>query len=97
MVYILQVFAEGRDQEIIRSDEKMTASAIEAQEHSYLSLEVEKQFLEPGKNLKVTLRDITPQGAPKPTFFYFMVRTASASFSFLLVGLYQVNNDLLYF
>ncbi|KAK9962381.1 hypothetical protein ABG768_007751 [Culter alburnus] len=69
----ITVFAEGRDQEIIRSDEKMTASAIEAQEHSYLSLEVEKQFLQPGKDLKVTLRDITPQGAAKPTFFYFMV------------------------
>lgn len=77
MVHILQVFAEGRDREIIRSDNKMTASAIKAEEHSYLSLEVEQQFLQAGEDLKVTLRDITPQGAGKPTFFYFMVREIS--------------------
>ncbi|XP_067306533.1 complement C4 [Pseudorasbora parva] len=69
----ITVSAEGRDQEVIRSDKKMTASAIKAEENSYLSLEVEQQFLKPGENLKATLRDITPQGAGKPTFFYFMV------------------------
>lgn len=68
----ITVFAEGRDQEVIRSDKKMTASAIKAEEHSYLSLEVEQQFLQPGEDLKATLRDITPQGSGKPTFFYFM-------------------------
>lgn len=71
----MQVFAEGRDQVVIRSDNKMTASAITAKEHSYLSLEVEKQFLQAGEDLKARLRDITPEGAAKPTFFYFMVCT----------------------
>lgn len=66
------VFAEGRDQEVIRSDKKMTVIATSPEEHSYLSLEVEHQFLQPGEALKVTLRDITPQGAAKPTFIYFM-------------------------
>ncbi len=70
----LQVFAEGRDQEVIRSDKKMTVIATKPEEHSYLSLEVEHQFLQLGEALKVTLRDITPQGAAKPTFIYFMVR-----------------------
>ncbi|XP_056127943.1 complement C4 [Rhinichthys klamathensis goyatoka] len=69
----ITVFAEGRDQEAIRSDKKMTASAIKDEEHSYLSLEVEQHFLQPGEDLKATLRDITPQGSEKPTFFYFMV------------------------
>ncbi|XP_052472271.1 complement C4 [Carassius gibelio] len=67
------VFAEGRDQEVIRSDKKMTASATKAEENSYLSLEVEHQVLKPGEALKATLRDITPQSAAKPTFIYFMV------------------------
>ncbi|KTF74286.1 hypothetical protein cypCar_00043860, partial [Cyprinus carpio] len=67
------VFAEGRDQEVIRSDKKMTAHAIKAEGHSYLSLEVEHQVLQPGEALKATLRDITPQSAAKPTFIYFMV------------------------
>ncbi|RXN18763.1 complement C4-like protein [Labeo rohita] len=67
------VFAEGKDQEVIRSDKKMTASATKAEEDSYLSLEVEHQVLKPGEALKATLRDITPQGAAKPTFIYFMV------------------------
>lgn len=53
----------------------MIASAIIAKEHSYLSLEVEKQFLKAGEDLKARLRDITPEGAAKPTFFYFMVCT----------------------
>lgn len=70
----LQVFAEGRDQEVIRSDKKMTVIATKPEEHSYLSLEVEHQYLQPGEALKVTLRDITSQGAAKPTFIYFMVR-----------------------
>ncbi|KAK7171995.1 hypothetical protein R3I93_004325 [Phoxinus phoxinus] len=69
----ITVFAEGRDQEVIQSDTKMTASAIKAEEYSYLSLEVEQQFLQPGEDLKATLRDITPQGSGKPTFFYFMI------------------------
>ncbi|XP_016428773.1 LOW QUALITY PROTEIN: complement C4-like [Sinocyclocheilus rhinocerous] len=67
------VFAEGRDQEVIHSDKRMTASATKAEEHSYLSLEVEQQVLQPGEALKATLRDITPQSAAKPTFIYFMV------------------------
>ncbi|XP_005157429.1 complement C4-B isoform X1 [Danio rerio] len=69
----ITVFAEGGDQVVIRSDNKMTASAITAEEQSYLSLEVEKQFLQAGEDLKARLRDITPEGAAKPTFFYFMV------------------------
>uniref|UniRef100_A0A672Q448 Complement C4-like n=1 Tax=Sinocyclocheilus grahami TaxID=75366 RepID=A0A672Q448_SINGR len=69
----ITVFAEGRDQEVIRSDKKMTASATKAEEHSYLSLEVEHQVLQPGEALKATLRDITPQSAAKPTLIYFMV------------------------
>ncbi|KAL1260978.1 hypothetical protein QQF64_008805 [Cirrhinus molitorella] len=67
------VFAEGANQQVIRSDSKMTASATKAEEHSYLSLEVQHQVLKPGEALKATLRDITPQGAAKPTFIYFMV------------------------
>ncbi|XP_073674564.1 complement C4-B [Garra rufa] len=67
------VFAEGKDQEVIRSDNKMTASATKAEEHRYLSLEVTHQVLQPGEALKATLRDITPEGAEKPTFIYFMV------------------------
>jgi len=79
MVLILQVFAEGRNQEVIRSDKKMTASAIKAEEQSYLSLEVEQHFLQPGEDLKAKLREITPQGSGKPTFFYFMVRLRTIS------------------
>lgn len=90
----LQVFAEGKDQEVIHSDKKMTASATKSEEHSYLSLEVEHQFLQPGEALKVTLRDITPQGAAKPTFIYFMVRTISSDIDVVVVvvvfiGFYQ--------
>lgn len=68
-----QVFAEGSEQEVILSDAKMTIKAVDDVEGRYLSLEVEHQILQPGQDLKATLRDITPPNAARPTFYYLLV------------------------
>lgn len=70
---LIAVFAEGSDQDVIRSDAKMTVNAVMADKGRYLSLEVEHQILQPGQDLKVTLRDITPQNEARPTFIYLMI------------------------
>ncbi|XP_051534412.1 complement C4 [Myxocyprinus asiaticus] len=69
----ITVFAEGSDQMVIRSDAKMTVQAVKDEGGQYLSLEVEHQILQPGQDLKATLRDITPPNAAKPTFIYYMI------------------------
>ncbi|KAA0702158.1 Complement C4 [Triplophysa tibetana] len=69
----ITVFAEGSEQEVILSDKKMTVNAVEDVEGRYLSLEVEHQILQPGQDLKTTLRDITPPNAARPPFFYLLV------------------------
>lgn len=67
------MFAEGSDKEVILSDAKMTVNAVEDVEGRYLSLEVDHQILQPGQDLKTTLRDITPPNSARPTFFYLLV------------------------
>ncbi|XP_073719211.1 complement C4 isoform X2 [Misgurnus anguillicaudatus] len=69
----IAVFAEGSDKDVIRSDAKMTVNAVMADKGRYLSLEVEHQILQPGQDLKATLRDITPQNEARPTFIYLMI------------------------
>ncbi|KAJ7995733.1 hypothetical protein DPEC_G00247650 [Dallia pectoralis] len=68
----IKMFAEGKENDVILTDAKMTLSAVQPVGKSYLSVEIEHVTLEPGGTMTVTLRDITPAGL-EPTHIYYMV------------------------
>uniref|UniRef100_A0AAY5EWD2 Complement C4 gamma chain n=1 Tax=Electrophorus electricus TaxID=8005 RepID=A0AAY5EWD2_ELEEL len=68
----IMVSAEGRPGEVMISDAKMEVLAVEAAGESYLSVEVPAQVLQPGQNLQVTFRDVTPPTA-RPSHIYYLV------------------------
>ncbi|KAK1786465.1 hypothetical protein P4O66_018151 [Electrophorus voltai] len=68
----IMVSAEGRPGEVMISDAKMEVLAVEATGESYLSVEVPAQVLQPGQNLQVTFRDVTPPTA-RPSHIYYLV------------------------
>ncbi|KAL0973115.1 hypothetical protein UPYG_G00199170 [Umbra pygmaea] len=69
----IRMFAEGDEEEVIVSDAKMTVSAVQSKGRGYLSVEIDHVTLEPGDNMMVTLRVITPNGISPPDYIYYMV------------------------
>lgn len=69
----ITVSVEGGDGEVFVSSTNITATATESAGGCYLSVEVEHQVLQPGQNLQVTFRDITPTGKARPSHIYYMV------------------------
>ncbi|XP_027013009.2 complement C4 [Tachysurus fulvidraco] len=67
----ITVQAQGDDEQGIISDAKITSRAIDGEDGSYLSVEVQHQILNPGQNLQVTFRDIT--SATRPSHIYYLV------------------------
>ncbi|XP_066517057.1 complement C4-B [Hoplias malabaricus] len=69
----ITVSVEGGDEELIVSSANIISTAIIHVDGSYLSVEVQHQVLQPGQNLRVTLRDITTPGKTRPSHIYYMV------------------------
>uniref|UniRef100_A0A8B9H2Z5 Complement component 4 n=1 Tax=Astyanax mexicanus TaxID=7994 RepID=A0A8B9H2Z5_ASTMX len=67
------VSVEGGEEEVIISDANITSTATQPSKNCYLSVEVQHQVLQPGQNLQVTFRDITPPGTTRPSHIYYMV------------------------
>ncbi|XP_022524517.2 complement C4-B isoform X1 [Astyanax mexicanus] len=69
----ITVSVEGGEEEVIISDANITSTATQPSKKCYLSVEVQHQVLQPGQNLQVTFRDITPPGTTRPSHIYYMV------------------------
>ncbi|XP_036392183.1 complement C4 [Megalops cyprinoides] len=69
----IKVFAQGEDQDVVRSDAHMSATATSSQSGSYLSVEVPHLILEQGQEMTVTFRDITHPGSERPSHIYYMI------------------------
>ncbi|KAI4872891.1 hypothetical protein NFI96_018588 [Prochilodus magdalenae] len=69
----IEVSVMEDDAPVIAKAAQMTSTAINPEQNSYLSVEVQHQVLQPGQNLRVKFKDITPPGSAKPSHIYYMV------------------------